>query len=67
MGLVAGDVAKAVLRLAGIKDVWTKTFGDTRTTYNFAMATFDALNKLNRVRYLPKHKEILGIAEGRTF
>ncbi|HIP16569.1 MAG TPA: 30S ribosomal protein S5 [Methanothermococcus okinawensis] len=67
VGLVAGDVAKTVLRLAGIKDVWTKTFGDTRTTYNFAMATFDALNKLNRVRYLQKHKEILGIAEGRTF
>ena len=67
VGLVAGDVAKAVLRLAGIKDVWTKTFGDTRTTYNFAMATFDALNKLNRIRYLPKHKELLGIAEGRTF
>ncbi|AEH06763.1 30S ribosomal protein S5 [Methanothermococcus okinawensis] len=66
VGLVAGDVAKAVLGLAGIKDIWTKTFGDTRTTYNFAMATFDALKNLNFVRYLPEHKETLGINEGKV-
>jgi len=42
-GLVAGDVAKKVLSMAGIKDVWTQTFGETRTTYNFAMAVLDAL------------------------
>lgn len=43
VGLVAGEVAKTILRLAGIKDVWTKTFGDTRTTLNFALATYNAL------------------------
>ncbi len=43
VGLVAGDVAKVVLRLAGVRDVWTKTKGDTRTTLNFAFATFNAL------------------------
>ncbi|RLG83749.1 MAG: 30S ribosomal protein S5 [Thermoprotei archaeon] len=42
-GLVAGDVAKKVLSMAGIKDVWTQTFGETRTTYNFAMAVLNAL------------------------
>jgi len=42
-GLVAGDVAKVVLRLAGITDVWTFTRGETRTTYNFARATYEAL------------------------
>jgi len=42
-GLVAGDVAKKVLSMAGIKDVWTQTFGETRTTYNFAVAVLDAL------------------------
>lgn len=42
-GLVAGDVAKKVLKLAGIKDVWTETYGETRTTYNFAMAVLNAL------------------------
>jgi len=45
VGLVAGDVAKVVLRLAGIQDVWTKTRGETRTTLNFAKATFEALRK----------------------
>ncbi len=42
-GLVAGDVAKVVLRMAGISDVWTKTLGETRTTYNFVRATYNAL------------------------
>ncbi|NPA98606.1 MAG: 30S ribosomal protein S5 [Crenarchaeota archaeon] len=42
-GLVAGDVAKAVLRMAGIKDVWTETLGETRTTLNFAKAVVEAL------------------------
>jgi len=44
-GLVAGEVAKAILRLAGLKDVWSETFGETRTTVNFAYATYDALRK----------------------
>lgn len=47
-GLVAGDVAKKVLTLAGIKDVWTKTFGETRTSYNFARATYMALRNTFR-------------------
>ncbi|MEB3860072.1 MAG: 30S ribosomal protein S5 [Desulfurococcales archaeon] len=42
-GLVAGDVAKTVLRMAGITDVWTQTRGETRTSYNFARATYLAL------------------------
>jgi len=66
VGLVAGDVAKAVLGLAGIKDVWTKTFGETRTTYNFAMATYEALKSLNFTRIMDTHKEKLGIVEGRV-
>ncbi len=45
LGLVAGDVAKKVLELAGIKDVWTFTRGQTKTTINFAKATFEALKK----------------------
>ena len=66
VGLVAGDVAKAVLGLAGIKDVWTKTFGETRTTYNFAMATYEALKSLNFTRIMDAQKEKLGIVEGRV-
>ncbi|BAA79301.1 30S ribosomal protein S5P [Aeropyrum pernix K1] len=47
-GLVAGDVAKVVLRLAGISDVWTFTKGETRTSYNFARATYLALRNTYR-------------------
>lgn len=50
IGLVTGDIGKKVLELAGIKDVWVFTRGQTRTTINFAKATFDALKKTNMVR-----------------
>ncbi len=43
LGLVASEVAKVVLGLAGIKDCWTRTFGSTRTVPSFAFAVFDAL------------------------
>ncbi len=49
-GLVIGDVGKKVLELAGIKDVWSRTWGDTRTTYNFAFAVWDALRNLRKTR-----------------
>ncbi len=44
-GLVVGDAAKVVLRLAGIQDVWSYTKGDTRTTINFVKATYNALRE----------------------
>ncbi|MHC1635025.1 MAG: 30S ribosomal protein S5 [Candidatus Methanospirareceae archaeon] len=45
VGLVAAETAKKVLEFAGIKDVWTQTKGETRTTFNLAKATYDALKK----------------------
>ncbi|MCW3976520.1 MAG: 30S ribosomal protein S5 [Candidatus Bathyarchaeota archaeon] len=45
LGLVASEVAKAVLNLAGVKDCWTKSFGSTRTIPSFAYAVFDGLKK----------------------
>jgi len=45
VGLVAGDTAKVVLRLAGIRDVWTWTKGETRTALNFAKAVYEALKR----------------------
>lgn len=49
LGLVAGDTAKAVLRLAGIKDCWSRSIGATQTTTSFAFATFEALKNTTRV------------------
>jgi len=50
-GLVCGENAKKVLRLAGIKDVWTRTSGDTRTKKNYAKATFEALKETYRIQH----------------
>ena len=47
-GLVVANELKKVLKLAGIKDVYSKTFGKQRTTFNLVMACMDALNKTNR-------------------
>jgi small subunit ribosomal protein S5 len=46
VGLVASDEAKKILRLAGIKDVWVKTFGNTKMRINLITAIFNALKKL---------------------
>jgi len=49
LGLVAGETAKVILGLAGIKDCWTRSFGSTRTIPSFAYAVFDALKKTFRL------------------
>ncbi|MEK6820311.1 MAG: 30S ribosomal protein S5 [Nanoarchaeota archaeon] len=46
-GLVIGDECKKILKLAGIKDIYSKTFGQTRTTINLARACIEALKKTN--------------------
>ncbi|MEM5882702.1 MAG: 30S ribosomal protein S5 [Candidatus Aenigmatarchaeota archaeon] len=46
VGLVASDEAKKILKLAGIKDVWVNTFGNTSTRINLIGAIFNALKKL---------------------
>lgn len=50
-GLVVGDNIKDVLKFAGVKDIWSKTFGRTKTKLDFVKATLDALSKTNKVRY----------------
>ena len=46
-GLVVGGELKKILKLAGIKDVYSKTFGKKRTTFNLIKACFNALKKTN--------------------
>jgi len=50
LGLCCSEEVKKILKLAGIKDVWSKSFGETRTRMNVALATFDALKKLNAMK-----------------
>ena len=48
-GLVISDEGKKIMQLAGIKDIYSKVFGHTRTTFNFAKACINALKKLNKI------------------
>ncbi|MFN4133763.1 MAG: 30S ribosomal protein S5 [Candidatus Hadarchaeales archaeon] len=45
LGIVAAEIPKIILRMAGVKDVWTQASGETRSTYNFAFATYEALKR----------------------
>ncbi|NJE07214.1 30S ribosomal protein S5 [Thermococcus sp. M39] len=65
LGLVIGDVGKKILTLAGVKDVWSQSFGETRTTVNFAKAVFNALYNTNKVAIKPDMIEKYGIVVGR--
>lgn len=47
-GLVVGNEVKKILKLAGIKDVYSKTFGQKRTSFNLAKACIDALQKTEK-------------------
>ena len=51
VGLACADKVKQVLKLAGIEDVWSKTFGDTRTSENLVKATFDALKNAHKYNF----------------
>jgi len=46
-GLVVGDQLKKVLKIAGIKDVYGRSSGQIRTSFNLIKACMDALKKTN--------------------
>jgi len=51
VGLVCADKVKQLLRLAGIEDIWSKTYGDTRTSENLVKATFNALKQAHKFNF----------------
>ena len=65
-GLVIGETGKKVLVLAGVTDVLSRTKGQTRTTINYAAATFNALKAVNMTRVTPEQRERLFINKGRN-
>jgi len=50
IGLVVDDESKKVMQLAGIRDVWGRSIGDTATRINLIRATFNALKNLHKYR-----------------
>ncbi|GGL50758.1 30S ribosomal protein S5 [Halocalculus aciditolerans] len=57
LGLAGGETVRHVLDLAGIEDVWTHSSGKTRTTVNFAKATFNALRNTAEARVPERTRE----------
>jgi small subunit ribosomal protein S5 len=63
-GLVIEPECAKILKMAGISDVWSKTFGQTKVKFNLIAACVDALDKLNKVKITPKMSENVGLIEG---
>lgn len=63
-GLAVGDIAKSVLRLAGVKDAWGFTSGHTKTTINYSIGAFEALRKTSQIRVTTEQKDRLQIMSG---
>jgi len=49
-GVVADETTKKILKLAGLKDVWVVSEGQTATRSNLAFAVFEALKNLSRTK-----------------
>ncbi|MCK4614669.1 MAG: 30S ribosomal protein S5 [Thermoplasmata archaeon] len=64
VGLAAGDVAKKILKLGGIKDLWATTKGQTQTTINYAMAVNAALLNLSKMKINKRQQERFRIIAG---
>ncbi len=64
IGLATGDVAKKILRLAGVNDCWAFTEGKTKTVVNYAKGVYDALKKNAEMRITDNEMNKLGIIQG---
>lgn len=63
-GLIVEKECQKILKLAGIRDVWSRTEGQTRSKLNLLYACFDALQKLMQFKVNSKNVEALSIVEG---
>ena len=63
-GLCVEKECAKILSLAGIKDVWSKTKGQTGTKLNLIYACIDALKKSELMRVQDRYKKELKIIEG---
>ena len=64
-GLCIEKECAKILSAAGIKDVWSKTKGQTKTKVNMVKACFDALKKLSEIKIQENHTHSLGIQDGK--
>jgi small subunit ribosomal protein S5 len=62
-GLVCEKEVAKILKLAGIQDIWSYSFGQQRNKVNLIKATEQALRQLTKVRISPKAKAAVKYSE----
>jgi small subunit ribosomal protein S5 len=65
-GLCVEKECAKILALAGIKDVWSKTSGQTTTKLNHVKACFEALKSLTATKVRAQDIKNTGIVEGKV-
>ena len=65
-GLVAPEECKKIMRLAGIRDLWSRVYGCTSTRANMIVATVLALQQLMQIKVQSAYYEKLGVVNGST-
>ncbi|MAG78176.1 30S ribosomal protein S5 [archaeon] len=65
-GLCAEKECQKILRMAGLKDVYAKSYGQTKTKLNFIKACFEALRKLGSMKVKEDFIKKAGIVGGRN-
>ncbi|MFT4303250.1 MAG: 30S ribosomal protein S5 [Candidatus Woesearchaeota archaeon] len=63
-GLIIEKECKKILELAGIKDIWSKTNGQTGTKLNLVLACVEALKNLNKMKISSSKEKELSIVKG---
>ncbi len=63
-GLICDKEVAKILALAGIQNVWSKSFGQTKNKINVVKATIMALKKLSQVSVQEVHRAKLSIVDG---
>lgn len=66
IALAVAEVPKHILRLAGVQDAWGFSKGHTKTTVNYAVASFDALKQTTHTKVTRRQMEELLIVSGPT-
>lgn len=65
-GLCVDSECQKILKLAGVKDVWSKTAGQTSSKINLVYACINALKGLMEMKVKTEQIDELGIIEGRS-
>jgi small subunit ribosomal protein S5 len=64
--LTAHKEVQKILKFAGISDIYSKTYGQTKTQLNLVGACMDAFKKLNTTKIKQEYYEKSGLTEGKN-